>query len=185
MPPEGGKLVKAREESILVDLKFAYSWTWSQGRTVTREGWVGFLGPSGETGGDSVALLAESRAGSGESGGLRVLFIPSNSSALEKHLQKRLEILPIWRALPSTQALVVTLPHYLKSQFDTEENSTNLLMTVWRKEEAVKGLRHKDTNWVCIGFERNFNNQRSRNKLSYHEMLVRHFKEFLTRMRPG
>ena len=55
---------------------------------MTREGRVGFLGPSGETRGDSVALLAESRAGSGESGALRVLFIPSNLSALEKHLQK-------------------------------------------------------------------------------------------------
>ena len=67
----------------------------SQGRTVTMEGWGGLLGPTGETGGDSVALLAESRAGSGESGGLRVFFIPSNSSDLEKHLQKLLEILPI------------------------------------------------------------------------------------------
>lgn len=65
----------------------------SQGRTVTREGWGGLLGPTGETGGDSVALLAESS--SGESGGLRVFFIPSNSSDLEKHLQKLLEILPI------------------------------------------------------------------------------------------
>ena len=31
VPPEGGKLVKAREKAMLVDLKFASSWTWSQG----------------------------------------------------------------------------------------------------------------------------------------------------------
>lgn len=101
--PEGGKLVKGREESTLVDLKFASSW--SQGRTVTREGRVGFLGPSGETRGDSVALLAESRAGSGESGALRVLFIPSNLSALEKHLQK----LKSTSSNPSSGGYITTL----------------------------------------------------------------------------